>query len=129
MDEPGIGNRREICSRCGVAPLKRRMRIAKVKGRYRRRHRRQLRGHAFLIHSYATGRHFNPIERTLYAGAARNPGVASSLDEKATRRVKPGRAIAKMLPRAVAVNLRHALRHRRGAPVGDRAWAAEGAGR
>jgi 2-polyprenyl-6-methoxyphenol hydroxylase-like FAD-dependent oxidoreductase len=77
--------------------------------RYRRRHRRELRGHTFLINDYATGRRQSPIERALFAGAARNPKVAEGFDELGTRSRRPGRAIASMLPRAIAVNMRHRL--------------------
>jgi flavin-dependent dehydrogenase len=77
--------------------------------RYRRRHRRELRGHAFLIHDYATGRRLQPGERMLFAAAARDPKVAAVFDEMGTRRIKPGRMFARAMPRAIAVNARHAL--------------------
>ncbi len=77
--------------------------------RYRRRHSRELRGHAFLIHDYATGRRMRPGERTLFAAAARDPKVAAVFDEMGTRRIKPGRMFARALPRAIAVNARHAI--------------------
>jgi 2-polyprenyl-6-methoxyphenol hydroxylase-like FAD-dependent oxidoreductase len=77
--------------------------------RYRRRHRRELRGHAFLINDYATGRRQSPLERTLFAAAARDPKVAEGFDALGTRCIKPGRAFSTMLPRAVVVNARHAL--------------------
>ena len=34
--------------------------LEKGLARYRRRHAKELRGHAFLIHDYSTGRRFNP---------------------------------------------------------------------
>jgi flavin-dependent dehydrogenase len=77
--------------------------------RYRRRHRHELRGHAFLINDYATGRRLNPGERALFAAAARDPKVAANFDEMGTRRIKPGRMLAKTLPRAIAVNARYAI--------------------
>jgi menaquinone-9 beta-reductase len=80
--------------------------------RYRRRHRRQLRGHAFLIHDYATGRPMSRGERMLFAAAARDPKVASNFDEFGTRRTGPARMFATTLPRAIAVNARHALTRR-----------------
>ncbi len=84
--------------------------------RYRRRHRKELRGHAFLVNDYATGRPISRVERTLFSAAARDPKVATAFDELGTRRVKPGRMMATTLPRAVAVNARHAIgRRRRGA--------------
>jgi 2-polyprenyl-6-methoxyphenol hydroxylase-like FAD-dependent oxidoreductase len=81
--------------------------------RYRQRHRRELRGHAFMIHDYATGRPLKRGERLLFAAAARDPKVATAFDEMGTRQIKPGRMLAKALPRAVAVNARHALANRR----------------
>lgn len=77
--------------------------------RYRRRHRRELRGHAFLIHDYATGRRLQPGERMLFAAAARDAKVAAVFDAMGTRRIKPSRMFAKAMPRAIAVNLRHAI--------------------
>jgi len=77
--------------------------------RYQRRHRKELRGHAFIVNDYATGRRMQWGERLLFAGAARDPEVAAAFDELGTRRAKPGRTMAKALPRAIAVNARHAL--------------------
>ena len=76
---------------------------------YRRRHRKELRGHAYLVNDYATGRPISRVEKTLFAAAARDPKVATAFDELGTRRVKPGRMMATTLPRALAVNARHAL--------------------
>lgn len=81
--------------------------------RYRRRHARELRGHAFFIHDYATGRRFNSAERMLFSAATRDPATAAILDEYATRRIKPSRAMIRAVPRALAVNARHALAGRR----------------
>jgi 2-polyprenyl-6-methoxyphenol hydroxylase-like FAD-dependent oxidoreductase len=78
--------------------------------RYRRRHRKELRGHAFVVNDYASGRKLQWGERMLFAGAARDPEVAAAFDELGTRRAKPGRTIARALPRAIAVNARQALR-------------------
>jgi 2-polyprenyl-6-methoxyphenol hydroxylase-like FAD-dependent oxidoreductase len=80
--------------------------------RYRRRHRKELRGHAFLVNDYATGRPISRVEKTLFSAAARDPKVATAFDELGTRRVKPGRMMATTLPRALAVNAQHALRNR-----------------
>jgi 2-polyprenyl-6-methoxyphenol hydroxylase-like FAD-dependent oxidoreductase len=81
--------------------------------RYRRRHRKELRGHAFLVNDYATGRPISRVEKTLFAAAARDPRVATAFDELGTRRVKPGRMMAATLPRAAAVNARYAMGRRR----------------
>jgi 2-polyprenyl-6-methoxyphenol hydroxylase-like FAD-dependent oxidoreductase len=91
----------------GEEPLERGLR------RYRRRHTRELRGHALLINDYATGRRFNLLERTLFSAAAHDPIVAVALDELATRRTKPGRLLARTLPRAIAVNARARVTARR----------------
>ncbi|MGV1050382.1 MAG: NAD(P)/FAD-dependent oxidoreductase, partial [Solirubrobacterales bacterium] len=57
--------------------------------RYRRRHSRELRGHAFMIHDFATGRRLTPPERLLFAAAARDAEVAAAFDRVGTRRSKP----------------------------------------
>ena len=86
--------------------------------RYRRRHRDELRGHALQINEQATGRRQNAGERLLFAAAARDPKIAERFDAFATRSIRPG-ALAATLPRAIAVNARHALgRHGRGAKPG-----------
>lgn len=80
--------------------------------RYRRRHRKELRGHAFLIHDYSTGRRFNPGERMMWSAAARDPEVALLLESFGTRQFRPQQVFPRMLPRAIAVNARHALARR-----------------
>jgi 2-polyprenyl-6-methoxyphenol hydroxylase-like FAD-dependent oxidoreductase len=82
--------------------------------RYRRRHARQLRGHAFFIHDYATGRKMNPAERFLFAAAARDDRVAATFDRFGTRQVGPARMFAGAIPRGLFVNARHAVRRRGG---------------
>jgi flavin-dependent dehydrogenase len=77
--------------------------------RYRRRHRRALRGHAYLIHDYASGRRMQPPERALFAAAARDPKVARGFMKFGTRSVGPARMFATVVPRAIAVNARHAI--------------------
>lgn len=89
--------------------------------RYRRRHARTLGPHAHLIHNYATGRRFNAGERFLIASAVRDPMIAASFDEFATRRIGPGRLFASVLPRSLAVSARHTLGRRpsAGAAIGE----------
>ena len=77
--------------------------------RYRRRHARELKGHAFFIHDYATGRKFNPAERLMFAAAARDPKAAELFDAFGTRQIRPQQFMPRMVPRAIAVNARHAL--------------------
>jgi len=77
--------------------------------RYKRRHARELRGHAFFIHDYANGRRLNPAERLMFAAAARDPKSAAVMDAFATRQIRPQEMLPRALPRAIAVNARHAL--------------------
>jgi 2-polyprenyl-6-methoxyphenol hydroxylase-like FAD-dependent oxidoreductase len=77
--------------------------------RYRRRHAKELGGHSFFIHDYSAGRHFNPAERLMFSAAARDPKAAAIVDSFATRQIKPQQMLPRMIPRAVAVNARHAL--------------------
>lgn len=77
--------------------------------RYRRRHARGLRGHAFLIHDYADGRRLSSLERMLFSAAARDRKAARLFEDLGTRQVGPERLMPRMLPRAIAVNARHAL--------------------
>ncbi len=81
--------------------------------RYRRRHKRRLAGHAFMVNDYATGRSLSRGERALFAAAARDPEVAARFDRFATRQVGPTRTLAVTIPRSIVVNLRHSLRQRR----------------
>jgi 2-polyprenyl-6-methoxyphenol hydroxylase-like FAD-dependent oxidoreductase len=80
--------------------------------RYRRGHRRGLRGHATLINEYASGRKMRPGERLIFSAAARDRRVAEGFDAFGTRCISPSRAFASILPRALAVNARHALTRR-----------------
>jgi 2-polyprenyl-6-methoxyphenol hydroxylase-like FAD-dependent oxidoreductase len=77
-------------------------------GRHRRRHRRALAGHHFLMSDFARGRPLNPIERTMFAAAARDDAMARHLYDYASRQSGPLRFLS---PAAVAragwVNLRH----------------------
>jgi len=86
--------------------------------RYRRQHRRALRGHASLINEYASGRRMQPVERLIFSGAARDPKLAAEFEAFGTRSIGPARFFATAIPRAIAVNARHALnsRGRRPAP-------------
>lgn len=83
--------------------------LARGLRRYRRRHAKELRGHAFFIHDYATGRRFNPAERLMFAAAARDPEAAALFDAFGTRQIRPSRMLPRMFPRAIGVNVRHAL--------------------
>jgi 2-polyprenyl-6-methoxyphenol hydroxylase-like FAD-dependent oxidoreductase len=77
--------------------------------RYRRQHRRALRGHASLINEYASGRKMNPGERLIFSAAARDPRLAKRFEAFGTRSIGPARFFATAIPRSIAVNTRHAL--------------------
>jgi flavin-dependent dehydrogenase len=77
--------------------------------RYKRRHARGLGGHAFLINDYATGRRMSPVERLVFSASARDVKCAGLFETFGTRTIGPERAFPRMLPRALAVNARHAL--------------------
>jgi 2-polyprenyl-6-methoxyphenol hydroxylase-like FAD-dependent oxidoreductase len=74
--------------------------------RYRRRHTRELRWHAFMIHDYSTGRKLSASEKALFAAAVRDPKVAGAFDRVGTRRSQPLPELARVLPRVVAANRR-----------------------
>jgi 2-polyprenyl-6-methoxyphenol hydroxylase-like FAD-dependent oxidoreductase len=76
---------------------------------YRRRHAHELRGHAFFIHDYSNGRRFNPAERLMFSAAARDPRSAELMEAFGTRQIRPQQVMPRALPRALAVNVRHAL--------------------
>ena len=83
--------------------------LEKGLARYRRRHAKELRGHAFFIHDYSNGRRFNPAERMIWSAAARDPRAATLLDRMGTRQASPLQTMPRLLPRALAVNTRRAL--------------------
>jgi 2-polyprenyl-6-methoxyphenol hydroxylase-like FAD-dependent oxidoreductase len=76
---------------------------------YRRHRSRVLRGHAAMIHDYASGRKLNAVERGLFSSAVHDERLARNFTAMATRNVTPARALASSLPRAAWVNARHAL--------------------
>jgi flavin-dependent dehydrogenase len=76
--------------------------------RYRRKHRRALGGHHFLLSDFATGRPLNPIERTMFAAAARDDVTARHVYDNASRQIGPVRFLSpSALARAAWVNARH----------------------
>jgi 2-polyprenyl-6-methoxyphenol hydroxylase-like FAD-dependent oxidoreductase len=77
--------------------------------RYRRRHARSLRGHAFLIHDYASGRKFSPVERLIFSASTRDERMARIFEEYGTRNIGAERMMSMAVPRALYVNARHAL--------------------
>lgn len=87
----------------GAEPLSRGL------SRYRRHHTRELRGHAYMLYDYATGRKMSPPEKLLFQAAVHDPAVASAFDRVGTRRTKPIGELARILPRVVATNARRAV--------------------
>jgi flavin-dependent dehydrogenase len=85
--------------------------------RYRKRYARGLDGHARMMVAYATGRKFNAGERMLFAATTRDATLAKRFDAFGSRRIGPGRMFATTVPRALAVNARHALRRRPAEPA------------
>jgi 2-polyprenyl-6-methoxyphenol hydroxylase-like FAD-dependent oxidoreductase len=80
--------------------------------RYRRQHRRGLRGHAAIINEYASGRKMRPGERLIFSAAARDPKLAMAFEAFGTRSIGPARFFATAMPRSIAVNARYALASR-----------------
>jgi 2-polyprenyl-6-methoxyphenol hydroxylase-like FAD-dependent oxidoreductase len=81
---------------------------------YRRAHSRHLRGHAWMIHDFSTGRKMQPGERLIFSAATRSPRVARLFEEFGTRQIGPARMMSRAVPLALATNARHAVRRRRG---------------
>jgi menaquinone-9 beta-reductase len=96
--------------------------------RYRRRHARGLRGHAWMIHDYANGRKMTPVERLLFGMAAESPALADVMGAFGTRCIGPAQMMARALPRSLAVAARRSLKPRSSsAPRPGAAGAANGA--
>jgi 2-polyprenyl-6-methoxyphenol hydroxylase-like FAD-dependent oxidoreductase len=72
---------------------------------YRRRHRRELGAHHWLISDYSSGRRFSPVEKLIYSTAVRDPELAGRVDDFATRSIGGIAGTRRMLTRAAAVRL------------------------
>jgi flavin-dependent dehydrogenase/pimeloyl-ACP methyl ester carboxylesterase len=72
-------------------------------GRYRKRHRRMLLGHYLLTSDYSSGRRFNPLERLIFAGGARDNRAATGFFSFGSRSV---RANDPAFARTVAASVR-----------------------
>lgn len=77
--------------------------------RYRRRFRRGLGAHAFMIHDYASGRRTTPAERMLFSAGVHEPQLAELFEAYGTRNISPARFLAKGTPLALRVHARRAL--------------------
>ncbi len=73
--------------------------LARGLRRYRRRHHRELAGHARMLDAGALAKRPNPIERLMLGGAARDPRLALHFERYATRSVRVRNFLA---PSAVA---------------------------
>ncbi len=82
--------------------------LARGLARYRRKRRRALSGHVFLMDDYARGRKMTPVERLLFDTATYDRGVARVMEGFGTRNVSAARMFATALPRAVVARVRHA---------------------
>jgi 2-polyprenyl-6-methoxyphenol hydroxylase-like FAD-dependent oxidoreductase len=100
--------------------------LPRALARYRRKHRRALRGHLFFINDYSTGRRMNPVERFMFAAATEDRATARVFEQYGTRNIGPAQMFARTLPRAVAARVR-GLRSR-GSGGGSRGVALSGAG-
>jgi 2-polyprenyl-6-methoxyphenol hydroxylase-like FAD-dependent oxidoreductase len=75
---------------------------------YAREHGRRLRAHQFLAADYAKARPFNPIERLMFAAAARDASMARHMHRFASRLIGPRQFLNPLaLARAAAVNIKH----------------------
>jgi flavin-dependent dehydrogenase len=80
--------------------------LARALSRFRRRHRRWLGPHHFLIADYATGRRLNPLERVLFSAAARDQGMARHFNAFGARMISvPAFLSPVAIGRALAVNV------------------------
>jgi 2-polyprenyl-6-methoxyphenol hydroxylase-like FAD-dependent oxidoreductase len=77
--------------------------------RYRKRHAKELRGHATLMVDYASGRRFNPGERLIFSAAAHDARVASVFERFGTRQIGPARAFSQLIPLSLAAHARQAV--------------------
>jgi menaquinone-9 beta-reductase len=82
--------------------------------RYRRTHSRHLRGHAWMIHDYATGRMLQPPEKLIFSAAARDPRMALMFDEFGTRQIGATKLLTVGTSMALLANARWKLGRRSG---------------
>ncbi|HEY1537827.1 MAG TPA: alpha/beta fold hydrolase [Solirubrobacteraceae bacterium] len=90
--------------------------------RYRRRHRRGLLGHHLLTSDYSSGRRFSPIERLLFAAAAKDERSAAAFNALGARCIAPnGGEFARLCARTLRVNALHPRRATADPPTGAHA--------
>jgi 2-polyprenyl-6-methoxyphenol hydroxylase-like FAD-dependent oxidoreductase len=76
---------------------------------YRKRYAKALHSHTRMIVEFASGRRLNAGERLVFSAAARERRLADLFEAFGTRSIQPRTFLGKALPRAVGVNVRHAL--------------------
>ncbi|MEV7026747.1 NAD(P)/FAD-dependent oxidoreductase, partial [Kitasatospora sp. NPDC093558] len=75
---------------------------------YARTHQRRMRGHQYLAADYAKSRPFNPLERLMFAAAARDASMARHMHRFGSRLIGPLQFLSPAaLAKATAVNLKH----------------------
>ena len=84
--------------------------------RYRRRFRRTLGPHQWMIDGYARGRRLDPGERLVFSAAAHDDKVADLFEAFGTRNIGPARFLSQALPRALVVRTRRLAGRRMPAP-------------
>jgi flavin-dependent dehydrogenase len=89
--------------------------LARGLKRYRKQYTRRLTPHARMIHGYASGRKFDPVERKLYAAAAQDPVLAARMGRVGVRLDSP---LGIMTP-ANIVRIVRGSRRNRAAKEGD----------
>lgn len=90
--------------------------------RYRRRHRRRLGPHHFVISDLASGRRANPLERAMYRAAATDDHVYDAFEATGSRRRSPAMLFA---PATLArLRPRRGRREPAGPPPGRSGWDA-----
>jgi 2-polyprenyl-6-methoxyphenol hydroxylase-like FAD-dependent oxidoreductase len=74
--------------------------------RYRRRHRRGLRGHAMMIHDYARARPFSAPEKLLFSAASESERLAEIMEAFGTRCIGPAQMMVRGMPLALLARAR-----------------------
>jgi menaquinone-9 beta-reductase len=99
----------------GAEPLPRALR------RYARRHRHELRGHAFMLAEFARRETLSPVQRLLFGAAVHDDAISERLGAFAGRLIRPSELLT---PRTLAHAAAVGLRARRVPPAFSRTRAA-----
>lgn len=86
--------------------------IDRAASTFRSRLRRRILGHFLITSDYARARLFNPAEKILFSGAARDPKVAGPFMKLGTRSAPAiGFFSPRLMNRAILANLKHRRKH------------------